>query len=233
MRKGVIILFKSRWLHISLILSLLLVASAALVSAQTANYTHIVAKVTGAPQIDGLLNDATWLQASQQGSKIVVDIHSGGSNITQYPRVGYLAYDETALYVAVVAYEPNVDSLVTNPTSPWSADEIEIFLQAGDDPGFHQIVITSAGDHAHLTPRGTVTAPHLEYEFATNVSDINWTIEVAIPFESLGHQPEAGDEWKLNLNGNQFSNGGGYIAWNPTYGSFQNAARFATIVFGD
>lgn len=200
-------------------------------SAQTPNLTHTIAKVSQAPTIDGNLSDATWLQASLKGSKLVSDISHDASRLTPYPRVAYLAYDESALYVGVIVYAPDTSKLVTNMPAASHNDEVEVFL-APDNNGYHQFIITAGGDIAHNT-RGVVKNANAEVEYEVSVTDIKWTLELAIPFESLGHTPSAGDEWKININGRQVGAGDQWLAWNPTYGGFHNDARFGNLVFGE
>lgn len=214
-----------------LVVALALAFTAAITSAQTANFTHTIASVTAAPNVDGVLTDATWLQASQKGSKVAIDINHTATALVPYPRVAYLAYDDEAIYVAVVAYVPDPDKLVTNMSTTSHNDEIEVFLGPASG-GYHHIIVTAGGEMSHRQ-YNTQTSDGIELHHAVKVDDIKWVVELAIPFESLGETPSAGDQWKLNLTGRQVGAGDTWIAWNPTYGGFHNDSRFATLVFGD
>lgn len=201
----------------------------AFASAQTPNLSFTVPRVSQAPKVDGALNDATWLQASQKGGKTVVDLNHTGNALTQYPRVAYLGYDDNALYVAFVIYAPNPKALVTGNPGASNNDEVEIFLSAVPG-GYNQILVTADGT-MDQNVRGS--AAPVEVSHAVAVGDISWIVEVAIPFKSIGRTPKAGDKWTLNLNGRQIAAGDMWLAWNPTYGGFHNEARFGTIIFGE
>lgn len=213
-----------------LALAATLLLSAGLAAAQTPNLEFTIPRINQAPTIDGGLADTAWVQASQRGGKTVVDLDHLGSQLTQYPRVAYLAYDDKALYLAVVAYVPDPSKLVTDLPAASHNDEIELFL-APDSSGYHQFIVTAGGDLQHNT-RGTVPTS-VDVQYAVKVSDIKWTVELAVPFEALGKEPSAGDSWTFNINGRQVGAGDQWLAWNPTYGGFHNPARFGKLVFGE
>ena len=211
----------SRFVVLSALVGLLALA-AGIVSAETPNFTITIPKIS-APTIDGDLSDAAWLEASQKGGKVVVDQHHQGVAISQYPRVAYIGYDESAVYVAFVIYSPDPSKLVGDSPNWWDNDEVEIFLEPGKAGSYTQIGVTSAGA---IAPDGVKAAVKKE--------GIRLTIEVAIPYSVLGADaPKVGDKWGLNLNGHQVADGDMWVCWNPTYGGFHNAARFATAIFGE
>jgi len=213
-----------------LALAATLLLTAGLAAAQTPNLEFTIPRISQAPVINGDLSDNAWVQASQRGGKTVVDLDHLGVKLTPYPRVAYLAYDDTALYLAVVAYVPDPSTLVTDLPAASNNDEIELFL-APDSSGYHQFIVTAGSGLQHNT-RGSVRTD-VQVEYAVQVSDIKWTVELAVPFEALGVKPSAGDSWTFNINGRQVGPGDQWLAWNPTYGGFHNPDRFGTLIFGE
>ncbi|MGI6543548.1 MAG: hypothetical protein ACOX44_10890 [Limnochordia bacterium] len=64
----------------TIVLALLVVASLSfIVAAETPNLSLTIAKVDKAPVIDGILDDAAWVTASQNGSKAVIDMAETGA----------------------------------------------------------------------------------------------------------------------------------------------------------
>ncbi|HHW11043.1 MAG TPA: hypothetical protein GXX29_13850 [Firmicutes bacterium] len=210
-----------------LVLTLVVVFQLSLVAmAQTPNLSLTVPKVSAAPTIDGVINDIAWVEASQVGAKVVVDLAHTGDKLTQFPRVAYVAYDDTALYVAFINYSPNPAALVTgNAVS--SNDEVELFLlppgKIYNNNDF-QIIVDNAGEakNGHLV------------NYVVNKTAIQWIVELALPWANYGVEPpQPGDEWSINLNGHQVADGDQWLCWNPTYGGFHNPSRFATLIFGE
>lgn len=213
-----------KFAQVSAVVSLLFVLTLSLgAAAQTDNLKINAAYVTTAPQIDGMLNDAAWVTASQLGAKTVVDLSSASTSITPFPRVAYLAFDEEALYVLFVNYSPSPEALAVSSDTVWHNDEVEVFIHpAGMD--YRQVIVDAAG---RMNDEGEL----LGVKVAINKTDIQWIVEMAIPFASLGQTPKAGDVWRLNLTGRQVADGDTWVAWNPTYGGFHNAARFGELHF--
>jgi len=206
---------------VMLILSCLSVVAAA----QTPNLEVTVPKVAEGPQIDGALGDKAWLTASLKGGKVVQDLNHTGTQLTAYPRVIYLCYDDEAIYAMYVAFAPDIAKLKTSGANPWDNDEIEFFLQP-EGKSYFQINV-DAGEKLAVSAGGPD-----EVSYAVSKGDIKWQVELAVPFESIGVTPEPGDTWKIGLCGRQISVGDMWLTWNPTYGGFHNTGRFGTLVFG-
>ncbi|HHW09002.1 MAG TPA: hypothetical protein GXX29_03385 [Firmicutes bacterium] len=206
-----------------LVLSLLAVFALSLVAmAQTPNLTLTAAKVSSAPTLDGVVNDKAWVEASQRGAKVVVDLNNTGDKITSLPRVAYVAYDDEALYVAYINYTLNPDALTVGNVVH-NNDEVELFIEPAGKT-YVQIIVDNAGE--------TMNGQLINY--AVKKADIQWIVELALPWANLEvDPPKPGDQWKINLNGHQITDGNMWLCWNPTYGGFLNPDRFATLIFGE
>jgi hypothetical protein len=205
-----------------LVALIVLSVSVVALGAEYPNLSVFVPKVS-APVIDGKLDDAAWLSASIAGGKFVVDASNTGDKITTYPRVAYVGYDENALYVAVMAFSPDVSQLVGTAPSWWNTDEVEIFI----DP-FHagapiQIGVTSAG---------YISVPGVEA--VVTKEGIKWIVEAAISWSAVGGiAPKAGDKWGINFCGRQLADGDMWLAYNVPFGAFKQAAKMGDAVFGE
>jgi len=194
--------------------------------AAAANLEMTVPKVKKAPTIDGKLNDAAWLEASINGGKTVVDLDNNGVMLTEYPRIAYICYDDTALYIAFKIFAPDVNKLMTTAGSIWSNDEVEIFLEPNKKGAYTQWGIDAGGNIDSSDPSKKI-------EHAITKSGICWNVEAAIPWKSVGVTPKVGDKWGLNLCGHQIATGAVWVCWNCTFGGFHNPSAFGTIVFGN
>jgi len=205
-----------------LVLTLAL-AFSAMASAAAPNLELVIPKAKTSPKIDGNLSDPAWLNASINGGKVVIDVDNTGSWLVDYPRVGYMTYDDKALYVAVTIFTPDVDKLMTTASNWWSNDEIEIFLDP-DRKGIHtQFGVTASGE----TNSDLITA-------AINKKGIRWAVEVAIPWSAVNAKaPKVGDKWGINLTGHQIAAGDSWVAWNATFGAFANPSKFGVVTFGN
>lgn len=207
----------------TIVLALLVVASLSfIVAAETPNLSLTIAKVDKAPVIDGILDDAAWVTASQNGSKAVIDMAETGAVVSPFPWVAYMAYDDTALYIAYVTYTQNSDNLVDN-IGIWSNDHVELFIAPAGQSFRHLGWDIAGSQNATAEQMSTI---------AIRKTGIQAIYEVAIPFEKLGATPVPGAVWTGNLTGLQVADSGQWMCWNPSYGRFANELRFGSFTFG-
>lgn len=194
------------------------------VAAQTPNLSTSAAYVTEAPVIDGVLNDAAWVTASQMGAKLVSDQDNMGTKISATPRVAYLVYDDYNLYVGILVSTADSSKLVSNAKSYWNNDEVELFLECPEVMKYFKITVDVGGALYEDMGKNESYA-------AVSVNANSWVVEAVLPFSTLDRTPKAGDVWHFNLAGHQVADGDMWITWNPTYGQFANPSRFGDLVF--
>jgi hypothetical protein len=204
-----------------LVFGLLLVGAGNSLEASSANLEMYIPKVAE-PVVDGILNDATWLNASTQGSKYIIDLSHMAEKISSTPRIGYVGYNTSGLYVAFVVFAPNLQKLVINQPSWWNNDAVEVFVNIPGSSAIYELGVISTG-----------YASDSNVKVAMVKSGIKWTVEVIIPWSSFGTgMPKFGDVWNMNLCGRQIATGDMWVAYNTTYGKFANPAKMARAVFG-
>lgn len=217
----------SRWAAQGGAVALLLVGAGAVASAGAFSVT--ATKFAQAPAIDGVLDDAAWVQASANDSKVVQDINNTGDTLSAFPRTVYVGYDANNLYIGMSAPVSDAGKL-TQASSVWNSDEEELFVQPNlNDPTFYHLGVDFKG-----TISGSEGSPDVsKVKLATKVNATSWTLEMAIPFSVYGVTPKAGDTWGVGIDGHQIGEGDLWIAWRATGGAFAQTDKFGQVVFGE
>ncbi|MDH3440894.1 MAG: carbohydrate binding family 9 domain-containing protein, partial [Gammaproteobacteria bacterium] len=160
--------------------------------------------VSEAPQIDGRIDLAEWQEAAR-----ISDMHEIEPVEFTTPSertVWYFGYDEKALYVAGYAYDSEPDkisaSVLRQGGSLFPDDRMVLII----DPFNNK----RSGYSFTLNPNGVreeaiyATATRASDEWdgiwrgASRVVDDGWTMEMAIPFNTITFDPE-NDTWGINV----------------------------------
>lgn len=161
-------------------------------------------RISEAPQIDGHIDPAEWQEAAR-----ISDMHEIEPVEFTTPSertVWYFAYDERALYVAGYAYDSEPDqisaSVLRQGGNLWPDDRMSLII----DPFNNK----RSGYSFTLNPNGvreeaiyaTPTRPSDEWDGiwrgAAQIVDDGWTMEMAIPFNTITFDPE-NDTWGVNV----------------------------------
>ena len=149
--------------------------------------------------VDGRLNEAAWAQAAQIPIRIKPDSFP-------YDRESFaqLLYGEKALYVAFrapLAGHAPVTEQAERDGNLWQDDSFEILLwpkDFEDNDKLYQFIVNSRG--VVYDGRGVDSKWNAEIQSAGAVGEKEWTVEVAIPYASLGMEKPAIDaNWKANF----------------------------------
>ena len=163
-----------------------------------------VNRVSEAPQIDGRIDPAEWQAAAR-----ISDMHEIEPVEFTTPSertVWYFAYDDKALYVAGYAYDSEPDqvsaSVLRQGGNLFPDDRMTLMI----DPFNNK----RSGYSFTLNPNGvreeaiyaTATRPSDEWDGiwrgAAQVVDDGWTMEMAIPFNTITFDPQ-NDTWGINV----------------------------------
>jgi hypothetical protein len=202
-----------------------------------------------APEIDGKFSDeAAWKGA------LKLDRFVNTMNGRSVPTITdvYLMWDAKHLYVAAEAKDKNLVSHYTNHDDElWKEDAFEIFLDPkGDKKDYYELQVNPKGiifdshlpkyrknqnDWSSKMVAATVMDGTLNDDTDT---DNGWTLELAIPFESMteggGVPPKSGDSWRMNFFRVDASSEKKktYSAWSPPMrGDFHTLSRFGEVTF--
>jgi len=180
------------------------------------------------PDLDGQLDDDCWKSATRLADFMRIDGSAPATDQTE----GFIARDDTSLYVAVRCHEALLNELVANfkgdGASVWEDDSIEIWIDVGHrHKGGIQLVANCIGAK-YSRPAG------LRWEALPGREANAWTLEIAIPWASLERAPKAGELWGFNLCRSRQAKGLAqreHSAWSCTYGGFARIENLGHIVF--
>lgn len=196
---------------------------------------YLAPRVMQPPVLDGRLDDEAWKVAPLITGLVTNRDHRPAKFATEFR----LVHDAEALFVAVLAKEPDMARLkhrreTDAPHKIWNDDCIEIFLDPhGTRQRYHQYIVNAGGLIAS-SYCGDFSADLPASAAAGRMPDA-WTLEVRIPFSALGAAPDLGERWGMNLTrgrepktaGEQREN----TLWCPTNGSHGDPGRFGSLVF--
>lgn len=190
-----------------------------------------VPRISAVPVMDGVLNDPAW----QMAAVVALQYTEMGAPAPVRTEVR-LAYDDTTLYFAITAEEPEIGALKAKETKRdgpvFYDDSVELFLDPTGKRGvYFQLAANTLGarfDQKMLTP-----AWNAEWQVAVHRDTGSWTMEMSVPFASLGAPPpKAGDTWTANFARNRWVTGKAeYIVWSVPYGSYNRMYRFGSMGF--
>lgn len=203
-------------------------------TASTVTESPLVIKSMSAPTIDGKLGDGEWAAATMTPA-FRENIAGGAPKASTR---AYIGHDTTNLYVAYVCQEPKLATAVRTrfegrDPSVWNNECVELFLDPqGDRVSFMHFIVDILNQRHDLLGNDSYGF-NPAWKNAVGEGKGEWTVEVAIPFSSLGvASPKPGDVWYGNLCRERKVESE-LSAWLPTYGSFEALGRFGLLVFDD
>ena len=190
---------------------------------------YTIPKLSKAPTIDGMPDEAVWGEALKAAPFVS---HTGGDPMAVQTRARIGWYGGN-LYVAIWCDEPSmggiVDRVVEDGEPTWTDDCVEVFLDPGRSGRWAQLVVNSRGTQwstwgGERPWSGTVPTG------ATKGKD-QWRVEVAIP---LADFLRGGPDLGLNICRERRAGGSLELScWQRTGGRFANPSRFAHVRLAD
>ena len=199
------------------------------------NLRLAVPMVKDALVVDGKLDEPAFKQSSLSSS--FKENYKGGTPIaaTQV-RVFYSA---KGLSIGFQCSEPQMTDLrvTDDPNKIWDGDVVEIFLVPTD--GLDSYVQFSVNPNGIGKPiikrgdRGTDMNWQPDWKYAANKVSDSWSVEVLIPWTSLGltGAPSSGTEWYANFFRERVTGQTELSGWSPTGSGFANPTKFGRIQF--
>lgn len=174
------------------------------------------------PRIDGRLDEPCWRMATLAEPFLRL----GGAAPAREQTSARLLSDGEALYIGFVCRESRMDRLVAQVTrhdgTVWLDDCVEIFIDANHDHRtYHHFIVNSLATRldARMGESGRLDLKwDAPWQAAARTDKDRWTVEVAIPFASIGGRP---DYFGINLCREEQPNGE-LSSWAP------QQRRFAT-----
>jgi len=165
---------------------------------------HRVTPATGAPVVDGRLDDAVWAAADTLGGFTQRQPNEGQPS--RYRTVARIAFDQEAVYVGVRAFDPEPQKIAATLTrrdedspSDWMMvaldsrhDQRTAYVFAVNPAGVKRDFIVAEGQDDDLGWDAIWSA-------ATTRDSLGWTAEFRIPLSALRFAPDGDGIWGLNL----------------------------------
>lgn len=187
------------------------------------SYTLIpVTKTNAAIQVDGTLDETAWA-ITKQASKNVI----GTSDNTT--RFGVL-WDDHYLYVGVIVFDGN---LYNNSPEPYSDDSVEIYIDGDHNQGatydsFDRQFIKGWNDNSLFEARSLTNG--VQHAWAPMTA--GYSVEMAIPWSSLGMTPSVGMMIGFDVANNDEDDGNGrhsQTVWAGESTNWTNTSAFGEL----
>ncbi len=181
------------------------------------------------PVLDGKLDDACYKAAA----RLIGFRDMSSAKLAQVPTECLLARDDNRLYIAFRCTEPEMAGLVAKVTARdapvFADDSVEIFLQP--EPGsadYLHFAVNALG--ARFDERKYDTTWDAEWEATAARGEGEWTVEIALPFASLGLTPRTAPTWRANFCRNRPHGGASPLSqWSCTYVGYHVPERFGKV----
>lgn len=213
-----------------------------------------VPKLAGDVKVDGELNEPVW----QKAATLKPFFKNDGSGRERENTEVKIWYDDTALYLAWICQDADVQATFTQRDSKfWEEEVAEFFVTPKDlsryfelqwNPlgGVFDAIIENDLDQQgvsknfrgdwNFTAKGMKSAVKLKGT-PNNSADKDefWQVEAVIPFADLSATPKPGDIWRANFY--RFNRAKDQpveqLSWSPTLlPSFHQPSRFGYLEFG-
>ncbi len=164
---------------------------------------YVSARLQGdAPRIDGQLDDSAWQLGSWAGD-FVQRSPTEGAAPTEPTEVKVL-YDDTQLYVAIRAYDSQIEQLdfIRGQRDEFTGDIVGIALDSYfDQRTSFQFNVTAGGSKMDLVITNDDLDPQWNavWDVRTSREADAWTAEFAIPFSQLRYASTAEPVWGLHV----------------------------------
>ncbi len=193
------------------------------------------------PLIDGRFNDKCW-EKSIEFSPFILIV---GTDLPTQQTKAYITYDQNNLYIFMNCFENILDPALQkifefkaekteHDSNVWEDDCVEVFIKpSSKEEVYYHLVVNSKGTIYDARCQNSTCDKNWNSnaEVKTLVGEKAWTVEMGIPFRSLGVvSPEIGDRWRINLCREEkpYKENS---CWSPTGGSFHNPSSFGEISF--
>ncbi len=163
--------------------------------------------------------DAAWADAPEVAGFLDRD----ATRFAATPTAVRLCRNRAHLFIGVTAYEPRMHAMLADMTDRdatlWTQESVEVRLQADDGPMLRFVVNPNGARYdAEAVLLGERVAGWDAgwdggWEVMTKRNEDAWAAVFAIPFETLGERPRAGDRWRANFLRHRFNIDEEHSAW--------------------
>ena len=183
------------------------------------------------PTLDGKLDNAYL----EEGAALSPFRLLSGEPAEQQTQV-YMTRDTDYLYVFFQCNEAAMDRVSADRTarddSVFYDDSVEVFIRPDPtQPRYLHFVANLAGVRYDAECGERQDAEwDPDWDVAVSRKTASWSIEIRIPYDSIGRTPEPGETWRANF-GRNATPGAETSSWSAAFGSFHDTDRFGRLTF--
>lgn len=153
----------------------------------------VAVRAAKSPKLDGKLDDAVWRSANAADGFKPTDTWNPGK-AAEFPTEAKFAWDDENLYLAIRAYEPNLEGIVSTMVGPAQSlmgdDHIQFYLDIGREYATNRYFgynFPASGMHMGVYGKmGDIGSTDLTIAEGRETGEQSaWTLEVAIPWSTL------------------------------------------------
>lgn len=173
-----------------------------------AKKTYNTQRITTAPTIDGILDDALWAEIPEATNFVMVQPGDGTPSRTTHPTFVKLAYDDEAIYIAASMIDNEPDRILRQFTQRDNIEQSDFFLidinTYNDGENQTRFLITSAGAIADAKMAGNNEdySYNVVWEGEISFDDKGWYAEIKIPYAALRFPKKEEQLWSIQFGRN-------------------------------
>jgi len=176
--------------------------------------------------IDGVLDEPAYPAIGLDRGGVVTGwrlLKASSPTLAEQNRIAYVSYDDQHLYIGMQAYVVDIIEIsASENVSPFRNDSVEVHLNLPGSPErrYFQIGVDALGNVAAGQIEGFADINAIFAE--SRMYDNFWTVEIALPWNFLGVNPEEGLSMGFNLAANVSHQGTAStarqpITWSPSF----------------
>jgi hypothetical protein len=164
-----------------------------------------VSKVTESPKIDGIFDDASWINAAIAKDFFQFEPYNGKT--PSLPTEVKIVYDDHAIYFAAKMYDNNPDSILKELSIRDSFDGANADLFAvsintfNDGVNAVNFMVSASGVQSDAKVTGDDDDENWDavWESAVEITDEGWNVEMKIPYSALRFPKKDNQTWGIHL----------------------------------
>jgi len=162
-------------------------------------------RVNEKPSIDGVLDESFWLGADEAKDFVMFRPGDGEKEKDKKTVVKFM-YDDTAIYIGAVMYDPNTKTIPIQLTTRDNIGNTDFFLVSlnpnNDGQNDTEFLVTSAGTQADakITSNGEDWSWSAVWESGVKINEDSWVVEMKIPYSALRFSNSNMSSWGVNMH---------------------------------
>jgi hypothetical protein len=176
-------------------------------------------RVSTAPKIDGVLNDAAWENIPIAKNFVMMRPDNGTQEPDSHKTEVKLIYDDDAIYISALMYAPDpkkIPAEFTNRDNFRNADFFLVTINPNDDgQNPFEFIVSSAGTQgdSKISNGEEDFNWSAVWESEFKITNKGWTVEMKIPYRALRFSNQPVQSWGINFH-RKVQNLNAQFTWN-------------------